>query len=99
MESTRVTPETLRVQAAKVDEEADRYYNEYHNLLNDVEELTSTDWTGEDANEFREKVHNFEPDFNKMKELMNDYASYLRQAAHNYDGRVNDTITAIKGLR
>lgn len=99
MESTKVTPEILRNQAAKVDEEANRYYSEYRNLLSDVGEMTTTDWTGQDANEFRDKVGNFEPDFNKMKELMNDYANYLRQAADNYDNRQETTRSAIRGLR
>lgn len=99
MDSTKVTPEILRKQAAKVDEEADRYYDEYHSLIGDVGEMTTTDWTGDDANEFRDKVGNFEPDFNKMKELMNDYANYLRQAADNYDNRQETTRSAIRGLR
>lgn len=99
MESIKVTPENLRAQAAKVDQEAQNYYGEYRGLLTDVETLTSTDYTGEDANAFREKVHNFEPDFNKMKTLMNEYANFLRQAADNYQRTQENVKNAINGLR
>lgn len=99
MDSIRVTPENLRSQAAKVDDEAQRYYNEYHGLLQDVGTLTSSDWTGEDANEFRKKVENFEPDFNKMKELMNEYADFLRQAASNYQNTQENVKNTIRSLR
>lgn len=99
MESIKVTPENLRAQAAKVDEEAQKYYSEYRGLLTDVDTLTSSDYKGEDADAFRNKVNNFEPDFNKMKELMNEYASFLRQAADNYQSTQENVINSINNLR
>ena len=62
MNSIKVTPENLIAKAAQVDSKASEYYNEYRGLLGDVQELTGTDWTGEDANAFREKVEGFEQD-------------------------------------
>ncbi|MCM1217689.1 MAG: WXG100 family type VII secretion target [Lachnospiraceae bacterium] len=99
MESIKVTPESLIAKAAQVDSEASEYYNEYRGLLSDVESLTGSDWTGEDANAFREKVEGFEPDFNKMKELMNEYANFLREAAKNYQNTQENVIANIKSLR
>lgn len=99
MESIKVTPENLIAKAGQVDTEAGEYYNEYRNLLADVQELTATDWTGEDATEFRQKVENFEPDFNKMKELMNEYADFLREAARNYQNTQENVRATIKSLR
>ena len=99
MESIKVTPENLISQAGKVDDEASKYYNEYRNLLNDVQTLTTSDYTGDDANAFREKVEGFEPDFNKMKELMNEYAGFLREAAKNYQNTQQNVINTVKGLR
>lgn len=99
MERIKVTPENLRAQATKVDQEAANYYNEYRGLLADVDTLTSSDYKGEDADAFRNKVDNFEPDFNKMKELMNEYANFLRQAADNYQNtqeRVKNTINSLR---
>ena len=99
MEDIRVTPQTLRAQAAKVDQEAQNYYSEYQGLLRDVDDLTSKDYKGADAEAFKNKVYNFEPDFNKMKELMNEYASFLRQAADNYDNTQENVINSINSLR
>lgn len=99
MESIKVTPENLITQAGKVDDEAGRYYNEYRSLLADVQELTTTDYKGDDANAFREKVEGFEQDFDKMKKLMNEYANFLREAAKNYQNTQQNAINTIKGLR
>lgn len=99
MESIKVTPEELKAKASEVDQKAGEYYNEYRNLLADVGTLTSTDWTGEDAAEFQKKVGNFEPDFSKMKELMNEYADFLRQAATNYQNTQENVKNTIKSLR
>lgn len=98
MQSITVTPEILDSQAAKVDQKASEYYNHYTRLLADVKNMTSSDWKGDDANAFRDKVEAFEPDFKNMKNLMDDYASYLRQAAKNYrdtQKNVTDSISAL----
>lgn len=94
MESILVTPENLTTQAGKVDEQAQVYYNKYQALLAEVESLTTTDWKGEDAQAFLAKVRDFEPDFFKMKDLMEQYATFLRQAAQNY----TDTQTNVKNV-
>lgn len=99
MDYIKVTPQTLRNQAAKVDQEAQNYYAEYQGLLRDVDDLTSQDYKGADAEAFKNKVYNFEPDFNKMKELMNEYANFLRQAADNYDNTQENVINTINSLR
>ncbi len=99
MNSITVTPENLIRQAGKVDEEAERYYNEYQSLLADVSALTSTDWKGEDATLFKQKVEDFEPDFNKMKELMQEYAAFLRQAAKNYQDTQSNVKASINSLQ
>ena len=99
MDSILVTLENLDSQAKKVDNKATEYYNHYMALLNEVEDFTSTDWKGEDADAFREKVKDFGRDFTKMKELMEEYASFLRQAATNYRNTQENVRNNIKGLR
>ncbi len=49
MDYIEVTPQILRNQAAKVDQEAQNYYAEYQGLLRDVDDLTSQDYKGADA--------------------------------------------------
>lgn len=99
MDSILVTPENLKKKAAEVDNKAADYFKEYQKLLADVQSFTSTDWTGEDATAFREKVEGFEPDFSKMKTLMEEYASFLRQAATNYENTQSNVKNSIASLR
>ena len=99
MQSITVTPETLEAQASKVDGKAADYYNDYIKLLNEVRDMTATDWKGEDANAFKAKVEGFEPDFSKMKKLMDEYADYLRQAARNYRDTQANVQSSISALR
>lgn len=99
MQSITVTPETLESQAGKVDQKASDYYNDYVKLLTEVRDMTSTDWKGEDAMAFKTKVEAFEADFKKMKSLMDEYASYLRQAAKNYRDTQENVKSNISSLR
>lgn len=99
MESIKVTPENLMAKADQVDNQANEYYTEYTNLLHDAQTLTEVDWRGEDANKFREKVGCFEEDFKKMKNLMNEYAKFLRDAAKNYQNTQQNVISSINSLR
>lgn len=99
MESILVTPEELQKKAVQVDEEAANYYNEYQKLLNEVRDFTSADWQGEDAKAFCMKVEGFEPEFGKMKELMNAYAKFLRDAAQNYLNTQENVKGVISSLR
>ena len=99
MQSITVTPETLNTQAGKVEQKSGEYYNDYVKLLNEVRDMTSSDWTGEDANAFRQKVEAFETDFKKMKSLMDEYAVYLRQAATNYRDTQDNVKSSIAALR
>ena len=99
MESIKVTTEDLRNAASTVDNLAIEYDKEYAALFQDVETLTSTDYTGDDATAFRNQVEGFRDDFNKMKQLMNEYADYLRQAASTYEdtqANVKNTIASLQ---
>lgn len=85
MESIKVTTENLTSAAGKIESMAGTYQQNYGTLLDKVNALTSSDWTGEDATAFCQQVEGFREDFNKMKELMDDYATFLRNAARNYE--------------
>ena len=99
MESIKVTPENLVAKAREVDGKAGEYYGLYRGFLQDMETLTSSDWTGQEATDFLNQVRGFEDDCNKMKELMNDYANFMRQTAQNYENTQSNVRTAIKGLQ
>lgn len=85
MESISVDTMEVRRVAGDVDDLATAYESHYSDLLAKVSEFTSTDWTGDDAEAFYTRVEGFREDFNKMKALMNDYATALRNFATNYE--------------
>ena len=99
MKSITVTTQSLTNKAQDVDAKAAEYMKHYESLLDDVNTLTTTDWQGEDATAFRNQVEGFREDFQRMKGLMGDYASFLREAATKYDNLQDNLINTIKGLQ
>lgn len=99
MESIKVTTENLVSKANEVDGKADEYCTNYSQLLNDVATLTSTDWKGADADAFLQQIEGFREDFVKMKDLMNEYANFMRTASKSYDNTQENVISQIKSLQ
>ncbi len=99
MESITATLDSMRTTANEVDNLADEYANKYQEFLNEVASLTSTHWTGIDATAFKDQVEGFRDDFVKMKNLMNDYATYLRRAADQYETTQNNVRQTAQSLR
>lgn len=99
MESIQVTTENLRTKADEVSTKATEYLRHYESFLNSVTTLTSTDWKGDDATAFKNQVEGFREDFVRMKNLMDDYAAFLRSAAANYEETQGNVIGTIKSLQ
>lgn len=99
MESIQVTTENLTRKAGEVEGKAGEYMTHYQGLLSDVGTLTTSDWKGDDANAFREQVEGFREDFERMKELMDEYAGFLRTAATNYETTQGNVIGTIRSLQ
>ncbi len=92
MGKIRVTSEQLRTTAKEVEGMANEYKTLYTELLQMISDFTSTDFKGKEADEFRNKAYDFEDDFVKMKDLMDEYARHLRMAADNID-QTRDNIS------
>ena len=99
MNSIKVTTEDLKKAASNVDNLAIEYAKEYEAFFQDIETLTTADYVGADATEFRNQVEGFHEDFNKMKKLMNDYADFLRQAAATYEDTQENIKQQAKSLQ
>lgn len=99
MGSIQVTPANLRKAAAEVETLASTYKRQYDELFGFVDTFTTTDFQGKDAKEFNAKVREFEDDFIKMKNLMDDYAKFLRDAAQDYETNQDNISAQIKGLQ
>lgn len=99
MESIQVTTENLINKAGEVEDKAGEYMARYEALLSDVDTLVTTDWKGDDANAFKTQIEGFREDFTKMKNLMEQYAEFLRDSAKQYDTTQGNTIDIIKSLQ
>lgn len=99
MDSIKVTPAELRNAAGEVEILAGNYKDQYNALFILVEEFTSTDYQGKDAKEFCAKVREFEDDFMKMKDLMDEYARFLKKAADDYEENQRNLSSQISGLQ
>ena len=99
MESIQVTPANLRKAAGEVETLASTYKKQYNELFSLVDTFTTTDYQGKDAREFCEKVRDFEDDFTNMKNLMDDYAKFLRTAADDYEKNQENLSQQIAGLQ
>ncbi|MCM1191146.1 MAG: WXG100 family type VII secretion target [Butyrivibrio sp.] len=99
MDSIQVTPAKLRGAAEEVEMLAVEYSKQYEQLFELVETFTSTDYQGKDAKEFCAKVKDFKDDFVKMKNLMDEYAQFLKTAADDYEKNQENLSSQIASLQ
>ncbi len=79
-----VDPEQLRVWANEISSIAEDYQKNYQGIQLTVDNLANT-WVGEDSTAYRNKAHEFDDDFQKMFNEINEYVNYLNTVAKMYD--------------
>ena len=79
----QVTPETLESTAQKIESLANEYETQYKSLYSTTNAMAST-WSGKDNTAFVDQIAGFEDDFQKMKNLMDQYADFLKKSAKAY---------------
>ena len=99
MDMINVRTESLKTKADEVTDMATQYLGHYEGLLNQVAQLTDSDWKGDDAKAFLNQIEGFREDFVNMKRLMDDYAIFLRSAATNYEDTQSQLMGTIKSLQ
>lgn len=87
----------LDTTAARVDTMAGEYENSYTALFNVVQEMQNA-WAGEDNVAFTNQIEGFRNDFQNMKQLMRDYAAYLRKSAAAYRETQDNIASTAKTL-
>jgi len=92
-----VEPSKLESAAAKMDAQASEYERQYNLLFNEVDGLSAA-WQGGDNVTFSNQIKGFMDDFQKMKELMQQYSEYLKFSAKTYREAQNETINAARRL-
>ena len=92
-----VTPEQLNVAAAKIESLAMSYQKTYVRLYTEIANMRSA-WDGADNIAYTAQVNGFEDDFQKMYQLMRDYASFVRKSASSYQRTQDSIINSAHGL-
>ena len=75
-----VTPEQLERTAVQIEGLAADYKTQYTKLYGETDALAST-WNGKDNIAFTTRIAGFKDDFERMYDLMNKYAAFLRDSA------------------
>lgn len=82
--------------AAQVDKLADSYESEYIALFGTVKDIR--EWGGKDNEAFTTQIEGFRDDFQRMTQLMRDYAAFLRKAAAAYRETQDNIASQAKTL-
>ncbi len=88
----QVTPQQLETAAAKIENLANTYKQQYESLYKSTDAMAST-WQGKDNVAYINQINGFKNDLTKMKNLMDSYASFLRKSAKSYR-QTQDNITS-----
>lgn len=83
--------------ASRVEQLAGDYRSEYTSLFSLIASLKSS-WDGEDNVAFTNQIEGFRDDFQRMEQLMRDYAAYLRKAAQTYRDTQDSVAAQAKTL-
>lgn len=93
----RVTPAELRSVASKVRSQSSDYAKQYTQLLSEVDGMAAA-WKGKDNTAFTTQIKGFLDDFQKMKALLDEYATFLENAANSYQKTQDDITSAAQRL-
>ena len=94
----QVTPEELEKTAGAIEGLASDYQASYKKLYSTTDSMATT-WQGKDNVAYTSQIAGFKDDFDKMHQLMLDYASFLRKSADAYRKTQDAVVTEAKKLR
>ena len=88
--------ETVVQVSIDIDSLADDFFSEYNALYQLVENQLGTAWKGEDYEAFKQKVNAEKHYFDSMRDVMNEYATFLRNTANANQGRMEDSKSQVE---
>lgn len=97
-DSIRVQPSELTAAASKIVSYRSNYIDDYNEIINKVNNLTSTSFGGADAEAFAQKVQEFKKDFIQMENILQEYINFLNNAAEAYKNAQSKVVTSANNL-
>lgn len=92
-----IKPDRLRSIAQQMDSHTEEYGKIVTEMYGHVTEMEPF-FKGQDSNTFHTQIEGFRPRLNSLKELMQDYARFLRDAAQLMEERQVDIVGKFQGL-
>ena len=92
-----VDPAKLESAARQMEQQTAEYTKIYNQLFSEVDGMGKA-WQGTDNIAFVTQIKGFMDDFEQMKKLMNDYATFLKNSATAYNKTQSEIVTKAKGL-
>ena len=83
MATIKVTAADLDSASGEIQRLAGEYKVQYDSLFTTIDQNLSS-WTSEDKTAFITQINGFKDDFERMKELMDEYARFLTRSAEAY---------------
>lgn len=94
----RVAPETLRTKAADFEAQGVDFAKYTNDMLNTIEEMTGSTWTGDAARAYVTKFQNFSGICVKISDEIKDYTEKLQKIADQYSNAEEENIQVSSSL-
>lgn len=93
----KVDPAQLNATASQVESAAGEYRKLYNKLFSDVGGMRAA-WQGVDNQAFTQQIEGFRDDFEMMAKLMDEYGTFLRNAAKTYQQTQDEIVSQAQRL-
>ncbi len=80
-----VTTESVKRSSERIGELVSKYQTEYEKLYTEAQALRSAKWTGIASDTFNKKLEKYKTAFEELRDVMNNYQEFLKNAAEHYE--------------
>ena len=80
-----VTTESVKRSSERIGELVSKYQTEYEKLYTEAQALRSAKWTGIASDTFNKKLEGYKTEFEELRDVMNNYQEFLKNAAEHYE--------------
>lgn len=87
--------DSLRATSNNITNSATEFFNAYTGMYSEIDSNLRNIWVGADSDAFSTSVHEVEPKFQQMYELLQEFSQFLIQTADAYDQQQEDVAAVI----
>jgi len=91
--------DSLRATANRIINTSGDFFKAYSSMYTEIDTNLKANWAGSDSDAFNTTVHEAEPKFKYLYELMQEYAQFLLQTADAYDEQQRAIRSSLSGIK